>query len=412
MRFFGSKSNKKIQLHSPTSISSGEASSASTTENRTDVIHKKDTGQTKLDGGTREKSSINPINVSALLNTAAEQHKKEQHQQQLSPNKRRGVKSLVKPPAKKGENNRIDGSSGRTSGQQPNTITTSHHRKISSSSSKHSTTKQQIEKKTTVVSSPKEESEKVNLPPPKQQPPVSILHKAKHTPSPNSNVATTDSGTKFTFASSPPPPPPTDTNSPYYHNRVRFMSAGSVASTEASQVHLMGLGGAGSVASSSAMSSSIGRENVFDRVLNMVMKEENDRLSAMGMSRMDPPMSDAVSNSNTNIIGGGSSMAKKKPDPPISISDAPIDHTDMVHHRSPIDVDTGLEIEYHDLNDDDEIIDAARWKRLNDATKLSSKLAKGMKGLSVDKDRRVSSQKYGTKKTASSQGYVDDEAEF
>src|SRR5210317_1446226 len=63
----------------------------------------------------------------------------------------------------------------------------------------------------------------------------------------------------------------------------------------------------------------------------------------------------------------------------------------MIHHRSPIDMDTGLEIEYHDLNDDDDEMDVERYKRLNDATKLSSKLAKGMKGLSVDKDRRCRS---------------------
>ena len=48
-------------------------------------------------------------------------------------------------------------------------------------------------------------------------------------------------------------------------------------------------GGANSVASSSAMSSSDNRDNnVFDRVLHMVMAEENERLNAMGMNHVDP----------------------------------------------------------------------------------------------------------------------------
>ena len=44
-------------------------------------------------------------------------------------------------------------------------------------------------------------------------------------------------------------------------------------------------------------------------------------------------------------------------------------------------MDTGLEVEYHDMNDDD--VDEERWKKLNDAAKLSSKLS----GLNVKKSR-------------------------
>ena len=74
-------------------------------------------------------------------------------------------------------------------------------------------------------------------------PPPSILHKNKQPPTP-------------TFSLNIPPPPANNT-------RVRFMSAGSVASSvEASQVHLMA-GAAGTITSSSAMSSVPG-ENVFD----------------------------------------------------------------------------------------------------------------------------------------------------
>ena len=166
--------------------------------------------------------------------------------------------------------------------------------------------------------------------------PPSILHKNKQPPPPP------------TFSLNIPPPPASNP-------RVRFMSAGeSVASSvEASQVHLMA-GAAGSVASSSAMSSVPG-ENVFDRVLHAVMAEENQRLSAMGMARIDPK--------------GVPSRADSPP--------------------APVDIDTGLTIshsaagiemdmDYHDLNDDD--VDEERWNQLN----KGSKLAFGMKGLAMD----------------------------
>ena len=180
-------------------------------------------------------------------------------------------------------------------------------------------------------------------------PPPSILHKSRQPPPPK-------------FSLNIPPPPE--------HNpRVRFMSAAeSVASSvEASQVHLMA-GAAGSVASSSAMSSVPG-ENVFDRVLHAVMAEENQRLSAMGMTRMDPKNDYA---------------AARTP----STAEAP---------RSPVDTDTGLmiasgagmEMDYHDLDDDDV-----------DERRRSSTLSFGMKSLVVDgvgaSNARSSSHEYSS----------------
>ena len=179
----------------------------------------------------------------------------------------------------------------------------------------------------------------------KVQPP-SILHKNKH-----------------------PPPPPTPTFSlnipqPAASNpRVRFMSNGSVASSsEASQVHLMA-GAAGSVASSSAMSSVPG-ENVFDRVLHAVMAEETQRLNAMGMARLGPKDDYAAAR-----------VPSRADSPP-----------------APFDIDTGLtlspsaagiemDMDYHDLNDDD--VDEERWNQLNKGSTLSF----GMKGLAMDGGR-------------------------
>jgi len=228
------------------------------------------------------------------------------------------------------------------------------------------------------------------------------------------------------------------------------MSSGSsVASqSDASGVHMME-GGANSVASSSAMSSSDNRENVFDRVLNMVMAEEHERLNAMGMSTADPKSDYA------RVQRGGSGDARDGPtsaaaaDRRFSRADAaaqravssdydlgllppgrgdlspidmdtglemwgsdgasgPIDmdtgmevgasqHFGSLHHRSPIDMDSGLEIqcggeggdcEYHDLNDDG--MDERQWKKLN-AKALMEGVNKGMKSLKVDSSRRVRS---------------------
>ena len=235
---------------------------------------------------------------------------------------------------------------------------------------------------------------------------------------------------------SPLPPAANVPQLPVYgsHNpqRVRFMSSEqSVASADASgQVHLMA--GAGSVASSSAMSSSgDGRENVFDRVLNMVMAEEHERLNAMGMGGADPKsdaaavrlsrkaaqkkakerFSKADAKARAAVAAAVGDSASGSDDdlgliPPNRMALAPIDidtgleiggsydaPIDMdsgleVHHTSPIDMDTGLEVEYHDLNDDE--VDDERWKRLNEKA-----LTTGMQELTMDKDRRCRSYDTG-----------------
>ena len=179
---------------------------------------------------------------------------------------------------------------------------------------------------------------------------------------------------------------------------------------------MMGLGGH-SVASSSAMSSSADhpRENVFDRVLNMVMKEENVRLNAMGMSSYGAADPESMHANITPIAS--KAAAKKKQDradakakkaiaklgirssssknrdlglsPPGRTDLAPIDMDTGLeigaNFDAPIDMDTGLEVQYHDVNDDD--VDEERWQKLNDAAKLSSKLSANMKGLNVKKSR-------------------------
>jgi hypothetical protein len=175
----------------------------------------------------------------------------------------------------------------------------------------------------------------------KAQPP-SILHKNKQPPPPQP-----------TFSLNIPPPPASNP-------RVRFLSAGeSVASSaEASQVHLMA-GAAGSVASSSAMSSVPG-ENVFDRVLHAVMAEENQRLNAMGMARMDPKGDYAAA--------GVPSRADSPPPAPI----------DMDTGLTILPPTAGMDMDYHDLNDDD--VDEERWNQLNGGSTLAS----GMRGLAMD----------------------------
>ena len=252
--------------------------------------------------------------------------------------------------------------------------------------------------------------------------PLSILHK-------NTQYSAAPTTTQL-----PPPPPSPPTNDyspmPVYQNagnnnpRVRFMSSGeSVASTEASQVHLMA--GANSVASSSCMSSSADNHtNVFDRVLNMVMAEEHERLNATGMS-MTPHgrlsalgMSRADSKSN-NVARlknkhkqtgsgadrfskadakakaavaalGGSHSSSSDDDlgllPPSRCDLAPIDIDTGLEirgsHEAPIDADTGLKViyetwsknhkgieitnenEYHDTNDDQ--MEEKRFKQLNE----------------------------------------------
>jgi hypothetical protein len=158
-------------------------------------------------------------------------------------------------------------------------------------------------------------------------------------------------------------------------NRVRFLSSNSsVASSScASEVHLMA--GPGSVASSSAMSSSKGEgENVFDRVLHSVMAEEEDRLKAMGMSKagsstgmMSPAMYYKSPESPGMYYRGGnrgvSSSGSDEFSPQEKLS-AKVQVAAAAGRL--IDIDTGMtinstcssgnvECEYHDLHDDDAI---------------------------------------------------------
>jgi hypothetical protein len=227
--------------------------------------------------------------------------------------------------------------------------------------------------------------------------PTSILLKKKHI-SPTISATNTALGRQQPPSIPPttaydisPPPLPTNHNPP---QRVRFMSAGSVASTEASQVHLMA-GAAGSVASSSAMSSADNRDNVFDRVLHMVMAEEHERLAAMGMSRADPKSDVAKHTSASQKRGLATIEAKTK----VTVTTA---GDNLIERQGPIDldtgglingagrpgahlnlplelVDTGMDVEYHDRNDDG--VDEERWTRLNEAA-----LASGMQDLAVGQD--------------------------
>ena len=261
MRFFRKKTQDRkgtTQQLKPI-ISSGTESSSSAVENRTDVAIK------KQQDGTREKT------ISA---TAAAES---------TPGKKKAIRSPKKSPRTSNSNKQAQQTSNnnnRTTAKTPI-----------------------IEKKENTSTSPKKQQQ-----PSTKKAPVSILHKNRHTAKqdvtkPSEAIPTRSTG--FTFAS---PPAPQDTSP--YHNRVRFLSSGSAASTEASQVHLMGLGGH-SVASSSAMSSSADhpRENVFDRVLNMVMKEENERLNAMGMSSYGAADLESM---HANITPAASRAAAKK----------------------------------------------------------------------------------------------------
>ena len=326
MRFFRKKTqDRKGTTQQLKPIISSTESSSSAVENRTDVAIK------KQQDGTREKT------ISA---TAAAE---------FTP----GKKKVVRSPKK----------STGTSSNKPAQQTSNNNRTTAKTPI--------IEKKEKASTSPKKQQQ-----PSTKKAPVSILHKNRHTAKqdvtkPSEAIPTRSTG--FTFAS---PPAPQDTSP--YHNRVRFLSSGSAASTEASQVHLMGLGGH-SVASSSAMSSSADhpRENVFDRVLNMVMKEENERLNAMGMSSYGAVDQESM---HANITPAASrAAAKKKQDRADAKTKKEIAKLNVA--SAPIDMDTGLEVEYHDMNDDD--VDKERWKKLNDAAKLSTKLS----GLNVKKSR-------------------------
>mmetsp|Transcript_19429 Transcript_19429/g.40727 ORF Transcript_19429/g.40727 Transcript_19429/m.40727 type:complete len:550 (-) Transcript_19429:205-1854(-) len=236
---------------------------------------------------------------------------------------------------------------------------------------------------------------------PPKGPPPSILHKKAHYAT--TKAAQTPSRKDYEKLSSP-----ASDGSPLYtipasehptnhNNRVRFLSSSSsVASTEASEVHLMA--GAGSVASS-AMSSSKDSDNIFDKVFNMVMAEEGARLNAMGMNRSGSWRGDSHP---TFVSHSGSSEDSLGLTSPGGL--APIDMDTGLEigekNKAPIDVDTGLEIqfnhiddEYHDMNDDD--IDEAKWNMLN-GTALNinqdgvETVTKGAGGLALD-SRRVRS---------------------
>ncbi|KAL9180111.1 hypothetical protein ACHAXT_008081 [Thalassiosira profunda] len=187
--------------------------------------------------------------------------------------------------------------------------------------------------------------------------PASILHKSHYKAA----------------AKAPPPPPPTNASPLQVYSmggnpRVRFMSAEeSVASTQTSQVHLMA--GANSVASSSAMSSSGGPNNAYDRVLSMVTSEEHVRLNAMGMAVANPDPRGAKQhqqNTGTNdrfskvdakakaaveaIPGSASKEDDLGLSPPKRGDLAPIDMDtglEIVQTEAPIDADTGLELGGH-----------------------------------------------------------------
>ena len=263
MRFFRKKTQDRkgtTQQLKPI-ISGGTESSSSAVENRTDVAIK------KQQDGTREKS----ISATAAAESMP------------------GKKKVVRSPKK-----------------SPRTSNTNKQAQQTSNNNNRTTTKTPIIEKNEKASTlPKKQQQQSTT----KKAPVSILHKNRHTAKqdvtkPSDAIPTRSTG--FTFAS---PPAPQDTSP--YHNRVRFLSSGSAASTEASQVHMMGLGGH-SVASSSAMSSSADhpRENVFDRVLNMVMKEENERLNAMGMSSYGA--ADPEESMHANITPAASRAAAKK----------------------------------------------------------------------------------------------------
>ncbi|EED96354.1 predicted protein [Thalassiosira pseudonana CCMP1335] len=213
-----------------------------------------------------------------------------------------------------------------------------------------------------------------------KKPPQSILH--KHKPQQRQQH--------------PPPPPYTDNSPPstYYdtmnpNNRVRFLSSSSsvASSSAASEVHLMA--GPGSVASS-AMSSSRGdAENVFDKVLHMVMDEEEQRLKAMGMN-------------HAGGVGGGPVSYARRPQYG-GISNNATEESEDNSYSAPIDIDTGLEVgyggnnhvtgggsvdnEYHVLNDDE--IDERRYRSLLNESALNSSVSStGAINEGVDFDRR------------------------
>ena len=227
--------------------------------------------------------------------------------------------------------------------------------------------------------------------------PQSILHKNAHyaaktvrTPSKNDKAALSPSAGSplFSFPSNNP------------NHRVRFLSSSSVASTEASEVHLMA--GAGSVASSNMSSTRDGAENIFDKVLHSVMAEEEARLSAMGMSSSGcwrPDSHPTFASTSESVEEDETSLGLLSPKHLAPI-DADTGLEIGTNNKAPINVDTGLEIEfnvdddYHDINDDQ--IDESKWNLLNEtALNVSQDSVEStdmkVKGLDLKDSRRIRS---------------------
>ena len=151
-------------------------------------------------------------------------------------------------------------------------------------------------------------------------------------------------------------------------NRVRFMSAGSINS-DPSQVHLMAC--AASIGSS-AMSSTAekSRDNVFDRVLNQVMTEETARLNAMGFGDVHPK-------TDSNPYGIDSRGSYDSDDVPLTTGSG-----------LPIDMDTGLEIQYGHGNADL----ASKWQQMSSSRTSPA----SVQDISRHPHNRVRSQEHRT----------------
>ncbi len=372
---------------------------------RTDVRNKKDHGQSQPVAKTKD-----PTLASSRLNLDSNaNHLRRQQQQQQQPTSPQSQNSGVQPGATTVVSSSRDQKEsrppsigiGRSTGglsprslrammtnnssssitQQGNTArpttttsTTTTTTTASSQQSRLSISPKQANGQTTIIGG----GAKANAPP-------SILHRNKHfTPSTNAN--TNAAATNNHHGQQLPLTPPNTTTTtkttsydisplPVSHNpRVRFMSAGSVASTsEASQVHLMA-GAAGSVASSSAMSSADNnRDNVFDRVLHMVMAEEHERLNAMGMSSSVVSSAAAAKKAVVKTTTSSSVNVAATPAPRGLID---VDTGAQIIDKK-LELDTSMEVEYHDINDDG--IPEERWTKLNDAA-----LASGMQDLAFD----------------------------
>jgi hypothetical protein len=418
MGFFGKQrkrsSGRSQQQNGTTSAGGGVV------EARTDAS-RKDQGQAK-DSGLRE------------INDGGPQHHQQQQQQQQqhvqAAPKKKGMQALLKSPSSRSSDKDINSNSNRQAAAP--SPRSRYHRTTDSGSTAGSNLQNQSPKHASSSSRPKPDGRTTSSQHRSQngaagaaKQPQSILNRNPHfNPSAAASASPTAGLSAYNQRPAPPAQPATyDFHTPpssYNPNRVRFMSSEqSVASTEASGVHLMA-GGANSVASSSAMSSSHDRENVFDRVLNMVMAEEHERLNAMGMSATPDPKSDAARQKQAHsdrflradakaravVAALGDSKSGSDDDlgllPPKRSELAPIDMDTGLEiggsNEAPIDVDTGLEIgeeiayhdggenEYHDANDD--AVEEERWKRLTNETALTG----GMKRLSVNDAQRCRSE--------------------